>query len=112
MRAVASERDKGRRRRWRKEAGRLHCSLSGPPSGRHKSSDVTNAVNVLACLQYGLLERAKPIGALSPHLHISKTHPGKQFKLLSRFIFQPQLGLIEYDPLLKVQAICFGHVDG
>lgn len=43
------------------------ASLSaGSPSGRHKSSDVTNAVNVLACLQYGLLERAKPIGVLLP----------------------------------------------
>lgn len=27
---------------------------AGSPSGRHKSGDVTNAVNVLACLQYGL----------------------------------------------------------
>lgn len=39
---------------------------AGPPSGRHKSGDVTNAVNVLACSQYGPPERARPIGALLP----------------------------------------------
>lgn len=37
---------------------------AGSPSARHKSSDVTNAVNVLACLQYGPPERAKPMGSL------------------------------------------------
>lgn len=36
-----------------KEMGRLHSPLQVSPPGRHKSSDVTNAVNVLACLQYG-----------------------------------------------------------
>lgn len=41
-------------------------SGAGPPSGRHKSADVTNAVNVLACSQYGPPERAQPIGALLP----------------------------------------------
>lgn len=50
------------------ENGSAAFSSAGSLSGRHKSSDVTNAVNVLACLQYGLLEWAKPIGAL---LHFS-----------------------------------------
>lgn len=48
------------------ENGSAAFSSAGSLSGRHKSSDVTNAVNVLACLQYGLLEWAKPIGALLP----------------------------------------------
>lgn len=46
---------------------------AGSPPGRHTSSDVTKAVNVLACLQYGLLEQAKPVGALlsvSPPTHL------------------------------------------
>lgn len=77
--------------------GRLHSSLQVLPSGRHKSSDVTNAVNVLACLQYELLERAKPVGALLPvssptHL---KIHREKQFKLLSHLVFHLYLDVIE-----------------
>ena len=63
MRAIASEGDRGGRET---ENGSAAFFSAGSPSGRHKSSDVTNAVNVLACLQYGLLERAKPIGALLP----------------------------------------------
>lgn len=49
-----------------KRNGSAAFFFAGSPSGRHKSSDVTNAVNVLVCLQYGLPERAKPIGALLP----------------------------------------------
>lgn len=47
---------RGEWERWRgqrKEMGRPHSSLQVSPSGRHRSSDVTNAVNVLACLQCG-----------------------------------------------------------
>lgn len=39
----------------------------------HKSSDVTNAVNVLACFQYGLPEQAEPVGgwlAVSSPTHL------------------------------------------
>lgn len=39
---------------------------AGRLSGRQWSPDVTNAVNVMACLQYGLLERAEPIAAVLP----------------------------------------------
>lgn len=77
--------------------GSAAFSSAGSPSGRHKSSDVTNAVNVLACLQYGLLERAKPVGALLPvssPTHF-KTHPETQFKLLSHLVSPPHLRLIE-----------------
>lgn len=61
-RAAARARDGG----GREENGSAAFSSAGSPSGRHRSSDVTNAANVLACSRCGLLERAEPLGALLP----------------------------------------------
>lgn len=55
------ERWRGLRKKW------VGClSSAGTLLSRHKSSDVTNAVNVLVCFEYGLPWRAKPINALLP----------------------------------------------
>lgn len=70
MRIIASEMEEVEKRN-----GSTAFFSAGSPSGRHKSGDVTNAVNVLACLQYGLFlsePSQSVLCCVSPHLHISK----------------------------------------